>query len=226
MLEFSPAVRSVVGQLETPLGEVGANIFRVSTVGEVRPRRLNFELVYKINSLFPVVFSAQVVWVTSDSVREFVIPYKPYMALGPWDLRVKILETNRRSYSDCQIDLSRGNIVIVDSISPAAVGELSLWNKEVNSSFNGGDGSTRSIVAARVGRRGGIIHSAFNQPVYIGFGAPPAETPNSILLKGSRIEIPIGFEGVIFCNFKGQQIPSATNQGPLLSVIEYVKDPA
>ncbi len=223
MSGFSPAVRSVVGQLETPLGETSTNIFRVATVGEVRPRRLNFELVYKINSLFPVVFSAQTVWVTSDSIREFLVPYKPYMAVGPWDLRVKILETNRRSYSDCTIDLSRGNTVIVDSLTAATAETIPQWEKEYTSSYPGGDGSTRSIVPARVGRRGGIIHSDFKNPIYIGFGAVPTENPNSMLMKGSRIAIPAGFEGQIFCNFKGQTTPSGSTPASLVSVIEYGK---
>mgnify|MGYP000390795371 CR=1 FL=1 len=221
MSEFSPVVRSVVGQVSALLGEVNTNLFRVSSVGEIRSRRLNFELLRKSNSLFPVVVAAETVWVTSDSIREFVIPFNSYLGAGPWDLRVSIIETNRRFYSDCTIDLSKGDAMIVDSVSVASIESIPRWSKEYVSSYNGGDGSTRSIVPARIGRKGGMVHSGFNLPVYIGFGAVPTENPNSLLQKGSRIEIPAGFEGEIFCNFKGQVTPAPSATAPVISVIEY-----
>jgi hypothetical protein len=224
MLEFSPAIRTTLKQLSVELGEVTTNIFQVEGVNVIKPRRLLFELGYKNNANQKVIFSESIVWIDSSRKREFAIPLKPYVEASPWILYSSILDVNPRFYSDCTIDLSRGNLMIVDSIPTELILNVGLWNKEIPSAFNSGDGSTRSIVPARIGRKGGIIHSNYAQPVYIGFGAPPVEQPNSMLSKGSRIEIPLGFEGQIFCNFKGQVTPASGANAVLVSVIEYVKE--
>jgi hypothetical protein len=222
---FSPLPELAVSADFSDSVPVISNTLIVNYTTAISNRRVELILFYNSNSGVPRVISRLVRWCI-PGVEEIIDMPLPKRFSGE-SLRVsmRFIDYRSRAIPVINVQLMQGDSMIFDSIDSELIVSSGVWDKEVTTVKGPGDGSTQVVLPARIGRKGGIIQSSMNRPVYIGFGAAPVERETSMLAKGSRMDIPVNFEGGIFCNFKGQTSTPAASAGELV-MVEYVRSPA
>jgi hypothetical protein len=187
-------------------------------------RRIELVLFYNSNSSVPRIVARTTRWAIPGLEEIIDMPLSRATMGESIRVSMRLIDYKSRGIPSIKVNLRQGDSMIYDQVDAQVVVSAGVWNKEATTTKGSGDGSVQTVVAARVGRKGGIIQSTLTKPVYIGFGEAPVERETSMLSKGSRMDIPANFEGPIVCNFKGQVTTSTANPGELV-MVEYFKAP-